>query len=95
MRNLTIDPDQCYCRCGAMCEQSSAGDLSLSHAMPAQDLDHDTEVTVAAGIQHVRARADTLDNFAHVRDTYSHGALPAPLAARPMSRGISGKSITL
>jgi hypothetical protein len=50
--------------------------------MPAQNLDHDAEVTVAAGIQHVRARADALDNFAHVGDAYSHGVLPVPLVAR-------------
>jgi hypothetical protein len=53
----------------ALADAGQAGDLPLRHAMPAQELDHDAEVTVAACVQHVWACADALDNFAHVRDT--------------------------
>jgi hypothetical protein len=51
--------------------------------MRPEHLDHDAEITVAAGIQHVRTCANSLDNFAHVRHAYSHGVLPVPLVARP------------
>jgi hypothetical protein len=67
----------------ALADAGQVGDLPLSHAVPAQDLDHNAKITMAAGIQHVRACADTLDNFAQLRDTYGHGVLPVPLGARP------------
>jgi hypothetical protein len=52
----------------ALADTRQSGDLPLSHAVRAEYLDHDAEVTMAAGIQRVGARADALDNFTHVKD---------------------------
>jgi hypothetical protein len=52
--------------------------------MGAENLDNDAQVTVTARIQHVLARAYSLDDLAHVKDGCRHGALPVPLVARPL-----------
>src|SRR6185437_6500100 len=75
-------------------DTGEAGDPPLSYAVVAEDVDDDAEIAVAARVQHIRTREDSLRDLAYVDDIRRHGAHPVPVVARPMSAVTPRKSIT-